>query len=152
MATSTLIQSLDLTYSDGISTGVTPSNRSQEETFISSGVISVGDWVAFDATAPGAGKVVVVNRAAVIAIGNPLVVGVAKTAATAAGQKVKVVVSGFATAWCAGGIVAGTPLAAAEAVAGQAGIADATTVVVAGVALGTPDAAGQTAVWVYKKL
>jgi len=126
MATSTNIQYLN---SSGISelgatvqVGASTSNRRQVETFISGGVIAAGDWVAFDTSATGATKMLTVTTAALTALGNALIVGVALEAATAAGQQVEVVVSGFAgTAAVANAVVAaGVPLGVVAGTAGRA--------------------------------
>lgn len=150
MATSTLIQSLDLTFSDGTIVGNTPSNRRQIETFIAGGTITAGDWVAFDTTQTGAERVATVVQAGVVATGNPLAAGVAVRGA-ASGEKVDVVVAGLATnANVDGAVVAGSPLSAGAAVAGRAGIATAASIVVCGVAL-EADTANVASVWVYKQ-
>jgi len=94
MATSTLIQKLDV-QADGF--GPSTSNRRQVETFLSGGVIATGDGVQFNTTEANANRVLsVIEATATFANGNPLVVGVALDAATAAGQSVRVIVSGYA--------------------------------------------------------
>jgi len=109
MATSSLIQSLDATYTDGTSVGLTPSNRRIEETFIASSAITVGQWVALDLTVANSDgdkslKVVPADGNAAAGSGPPaitstasIVVGVALTAA-AAGGKVEVVTRGMCEA------------------------------------------------------
>lgn len=99
MATSTNIQYLENTGKDELGATVsikTASDRRQIETFLAGAAITAGDWVQFDTTAVDAGRVLTVIQAgAGFALGNPLVCGVALTAATAAGQKVDVVVAGY---------------------------------------------------------
>jgi hypothetical protein len=106
MATSTLIQSLDGTFADGTSAGLTPSNRRVEEIFIASSTISVGQWVALDLTVANSDgdkslKVVPADGNAAAGAGitstASVVVGVALTAA-AAGGKVEVVTRGMVEA------------------------------------------------------
>lgn len=107
MATSTLIQNLDSTFSDGTSYGTALSDRRQVETFVSNGAITVGQWVALDFTASLSDgdkslKVVAADgnagAGAGIASTASCVVGVALDAATGAGTKVRVVVAGIAEA------------------------------------------------------
>ena len=105
MATSTLIQRLDqsglvtsTTVPGGYTVVTTPdvSNRTQKETFLAGAAITKGEWVAFDTSATGAVKVLtVIQASAAFALGNPLVVGVALNAATAAGERVEVCVPGI---------------------------------------------------------
>jgi hypothetical protein len=110
MATSSLIQSLDATYSDGTtSVGLTPSNRRIEETFIANGTITAGQWVALDLTVANSDgdkslKVVAADGNAAAGAGPPaitstasVVVGVALTGAST-GQRVEVVTRGMCEA------------------------------------------------------
>ena len=155
MATSTNIQYLLASAKDELGATVTlptASNRRQIETFISGGVIAAGDWVAFDTTQTGATKVLTVTTAALTALGNALVVGVALEAASAAGQQVDVVVSGYcAVAAVANAVAAaGVPLGIVGGTAGRAVAAVAADIGNAcGVSLSA--AAGNVAeVFVYK--
>ena len=157
MATSTTIQYLVATgedeFGNTVTLGASPSHRRQIETFIAGGAIAIGDWVQFDTSATGASRVLtVIEAAATFALGNPLVVGVAITAAAAAGDKVDVVVEGY---------VEGASVANAVAAAGVALVVDNTAAGQA-VALAAADTAGPCGVsleaaagnlcdvWVYK--
>lgn len=112
MATSTLIQTLNT------GAGVEASNRSQYETYIASAVITLGDWLAFDASKGSAtahgDKTLFVLRADTGAATSKAVVGVAMESITAAeaaaGKRVKVCISGIAEANCAAGVVPGEAL------------------------------------------
>jgi len=99
MATSTNIQYLESTAKDEfgatVQIGAGTSDRRQVETFLAGAAITAGDWVMFDTAATGAARVLTVIQATFAATGRPLTVGVALNAATAAGQKVDVVVSGY---------------------------------------------------------
>lgn len=159
MATSTLIQRLDqsalvtsTTVPGGYTVVTTPdvSNRTQKETFLAGGAITAGDWVAFDTSATGATRVLTVVQAANVALGNPLVVGVALNSASVAGAKVDVCVSGYvASANVDGAVVAGSPLTV-DTTAGRAHIAATGDISICGVAL-EADVANVAAVWVYKQ-
>jgi hypothetical protein len=139
MATSTLIQRLDTnalvpssTIPGGYDIVTTPdvSNRRQVETFILGGTVTVGDWVALDASKSGAEKALIVVEAGAAANGNPLVIGVvlssAETTGTlTTGDRVNVIVAGYAaSANTNGGPVAGQPLVV-QTVAGAADAAGA---------------------------
>ena len=90
MATSTLVQFLEA--GEPAST----SNRRQTETFIAGAAITAGDWVQVDTSQTGVNKVLfAIQASAAFANGNPLVVGVALTAAAAAGDTVEVCIAGF---------------------------------------------------------
>jgi hypothetical protein len=98
MATNTTIQYLENTAKDELGATVsikTASDRRQIETFIAGAAITAGDWVMFDTSATDAGRVLTVIQATFAATGQPLTVGVALNSATAAGQKVDVVVAGY---------------------------------------------------------
>jgi len=99
MATSTNIQYLVGSAKDELGAtvqiGAGTSNRRQIETFIAGAAITSGDWVMFDTSATGANRVLTVIQATFAATGRPLTVGVAINAATAAGDKVDVVVDGY---------------------------------------------------------
>ena len=157
MATTQIIQYLETSQVTGLGVsapvGASTMDRSQVETFLAGGVISAGDWVAFDTTKTGANRVLYVVQAATVAtVGNPLVVGVALEAAAAAGAKVNVVVSGYvASASVDAATVAGSPLCGPINTAGRADInVAATTSGLCGVAL-EADTANYAAVWVCKK-
>jgi len=116
MATSTLIQYL----AEG-QAGDT-SHRRQVETFLANGAITKGDWVQVDTTKTGADRMLfVIEAAAGTATGNGLVVGVALTT-VAAGQRVDVVVQGYAEGASVANAVggAGVPLVVDNTAAGQA--------------------------------
>jgi len=120
MATSTLIQAL-ITEADG-SSGST-SNRTQSETFLANGTITLGDWVAFDTSKTGSDRALYVIRAAGVAtVGSAACIGVALESAVAGGQ-IRVCVGGYcASANVAGAVVAGSPLVGPIGTAGQAAI------------------------------
>ncbi len=152
MATSTLIQFISAGEAASVS------NRRQIETFLAGGTIAAGDWVAFDLSQTGADKVLYAVQSPASA-GSPIGIGVA-LAAAAAGDKVDVVVDGYAgTANVASGTAAGSAImlsgtagraAAATYVAdGSGGAADALPAI-CGVAL-TLAAANVAEVWVYKQ-
>lgn len=101
MATSSLIQYLNTTDAvTGAQLGVTPSDRLKVETFVCSAAISVGQVVALDVTkmatdsTGGLTSVTVLPADYNSATVQKVVVGVAKTATTAAGQLVQVIVRG----------------------------------------------------------
>jgi len=162
MATSTLIQRLDqsalttsTTVPGGYTVVTTPdvSNRTQKETFLAGAAITKGDWVQFDTSATGAVRVLTVIQAAANGLGNPLVVGVALNAATAAGERVEVIVSGYyETANVANAVAAaGVALTVEAAGVGQAVALTAADVGPAcGVTLGAP-VANVAPVWVFKR-
>jgi len=98
MATSTNIQYLVATGKDELGATVsikTASDRRQIETFLAGAAITAGDWVMFDTAATDAARVLTVVQATFVSTGQPLTVGVALNSATAAGQTVDVVVSGY---------------------------------------------------------
>jgi amino acid permease len=149
MATSTLLQKLD-PVADGF--GATTSHRRQTETFIANGTIAAGDWVAFDTSKTGADRVLNVIAAVGGALGTGLVVGVSLEAA-AAGDRVNVVVAGYAEGASVANAVAaaGVALVVDATAAGQAVAIAATDLAPAcGVSL---EAAGGNVcdVWVYKQ-
>jgi len=165
MATSNLIQNLDATAFEssktvpGSYTAVsTPdvSNRRQVETFIAGATVAVGDWLMFDTSKTGAARVLTVIQATAVATGNPLVVGVCLGSAESdglltAGNKINVVVGGYAEAVNVNAaVVAGSPLSVV-ATAGRADVATAADVPVCGVALEADSPVNKAAVWVYKR-
>ena len=146
MATSTLIQFLEPGEK------AATSNRRQVETFLASGAIAIGDWVAFDDSQTGADKMLFVEESTASA-GGGLVCGVAISAATAADDKIDVVIGGFvAVAQIVGAITAGDPLRQSATV-GAADAATAGAEAVIGVALTTLAGPGAATaeVWVYNR-
>ena len=118
MATSTLIQSLDATYSDGTTSTGLPSHRRQVETFIAGGTIAAGDLVTFDTTKTGSTRVLYVVQTPATA--GALVIGVALAAAVSGG-KVQVVVEGYVeNANVVTGVLKGEGLTTSGATAGRA--------------------------------
>lgn len=153
MATNTLIQKLPATGETF--TTLEGSNRRQVETFLASAAITAGDWVMFDTGKTGPERVIYVKQALKVALGNPAVVGVALEAAAAAGDRIKVVVSGYAEgANVASAVTIGQPVTVtdtgAAGVNGRAMLAAAADISNAcGVALENA-AANKCDVWVYK--
>lgn len=149
MATSTLLQKLD-PVADGF--GATTSHRRQTEMFIAGGAIAAGDWVMFDTSKTGADRVLNVIEAVGGGTGTGLVVGVS-TQAAAAGERVKVVVAGYAEGASVANAVAaaGIALVVDATAAGQAvAIAAGDLAPACGVSLEA--AAGNVCdVWVYKQ-
>lgn len=122
MATNTLIQYLEGTDSAGTALDGTQMHRRQTETFLAGGAIAKGDWVQLDTGKTHAERVLyVIEATAGFANGNALVVGVALGAASA-GEKVRVVVSGYAEGASVANAVAaaGVPLVVDNTQAGQA--------------------------------
>ena len=88
------------------------------EVFISGGAFSAGDWVMLNTSSSDSDRVATCIKASTsFSTGNPLVVGVALEAATAAGQKIKVVTRGY---------VEGANVATAVNAAGLALVVDGT--------------------------
>lgn len=105
----------------GAGVGGDVSDRSLVQTYLSNGVIAIGDAVAFDATKSGADRALyVIEAAGVATVGNSGVIGVAKTAATAAGQEIEVYVQGYCpAASVAAATVAGSALIGPIGTAGR---------------------------------
>ena len=145
MATSTLVQFLAPGEAGDTS------HRRQTETYIAGGTIVAGDVVAFDAGGQtNADRALYVTQAGIVGTGNGLAAGVALNAA-AAGEAVRVVVSGYAeNVNCAAGVAAGAVLTAAGTVAGQVEAAANTDLAVFGVAL-EAEAGGTIDLIVYKR-
>jgi hypothetical protein len=101
MATQNWLQKLDGETSFGASAG----NRRKMEEFIANDTIAVGDIVAFDTSKTGADRVLYITKAALVANGNGLAVGVSMDVATA-GQRCRVVVGGYAESVTAHGAMA----------------------------------------------
>ena len=145
MATSNLLQRLDgeTLY------GESASNRRTIEEFVANGTIALGDVVAFDTSKTGADRVLYITRAAIVALGNGLAVGVSLDAVTA-GDRCRVVVSGYAGSVLSNGVVAlGDMLTAAPTA-----LASVTTRVVAdvGPAFAVALEAGpDPACWIYPR-
>jgi len=115
MADSTLIQSLI------IGATADQSHRRQIETFLAGGTIVAGDVVSSEPSKTGPDKALYVIQAANVATGNALAIGVALDAA-AAGDRVRVVVSGYVEGVnCTAGTIgaAGLALSAGKGAAGQ---------------------------------
>lgn len=127
-------------------------NRSFVQTFLAGAAIAVGDVVAMDTTQSGADRALyVIEAAGVATVGNPAVLGVAKTAATAAGQEVEVYTQGYCPAASVNGsVVAGSPLIGPIGTAGRAEIEvpGTTTGRVFGVAL-EADTANVAAIYIF---
>ena len=164
MATSTLLQKLDR-VTDPLVTGTVGSttstmDRAQTETFLTSSAVAAGDWVQFDVALAGlslADRVLFVKTATLLALGNPLVCGVALKAVTgtaAAPARVQVVVAGLApSARVAAATAQGAPLAVvAAAGTGLTNVA-ANIAPVCGIALEAEGtySAGFAPVWVIKQ-
>jgi len=151
MATSTLLQSLDLTDSSGAAIGVTPSNRRQIETYISGGTIAAGDLVAFDFSQASDGEVAGTVIAADSTSTNSIaVVGFALNAAST-GDKVDVTVAGIHVSANVNAAVAKGDRLSISAVAGQADTyVNSDTVPVIGYAL-EDDTANVASVMVIKQ-
>ena len=122
MATSTLIQRL----STGDSSAA--SHRRQVETFVTgadvaSNPIVAGDVVMWDVSASAGGdRLLTVIQSELKALGQTKACGVAIDGSSVAGEKVRVVISGYAVANCAadtGTIVAGDPLVASVVTDGE---------------------------------
>ena len=120
MATSTLVQLLANEAEGG---SASTSHRTQSETFIANGTITLGDWVAFDTSKTGSDRALYVIQAAGVAtVGSAACIGVALASAVAGGQ-IRVCVSGYAEkANVAGAVVAGSPLVGPIGTGGQAAI------------------------------
>ena len=153
MATATTIQYLPNTATSELGGSVaikTQSNRRQIESFTANGVIAVGDWVAFDTTVTDAARMSTVVAAAVVALGNQLVCGVA---ITAAGDIVQVVVDGYVEGVnVAAGTASGVGLVVGIGASGRARVIVAADIAPAcGVTLEGADAVLNTCdVWVRK--
>jgi hypothetical protein len=104
MASATYLQSLDATYEDGTSRGVTPSNRRQIETFIASDAkatpIAIGDVVCFK-FAHGNDPGTATLHAAKAPAGKHCM-GVALSAADEDNQEIEVCISGVCEAAVSG--------------------------------------------------
>jgi hypothetical protein len=99
-------------------------NRSTTEFFLAGGAIAIGDAVTWDDSQTGANRTLYVIEAETVAtVGNPGVIGVAKTAAAAAGDVVEVYTKGYCpTASVAAATVAGSALIGPIGTAGQLAI------------------------------
>jgi len=120
MATSTLIQYLESVDGSGVALSGEISHRRQVETYLSGGAVTAGDVVMFDTSAAGAARALTVVQCANTATGEPRAAGVALDSAAGAGEKVRVVVAGYAEdVNSAAGVLLGEPLSAGKAAAGQ---------------------------------
>jgi hypothetical protein len=108
MATSTIVQ--HLSPGDGAGT----SNRREIETFLGSSTFAAKDWVALDRTKTDADRCLYVTPVSG-AVNAFDVIGVALDACTAAGNKVRVVTSGYVEG---ANVQTGTPAGAALYVSG----------------------------------
>jgi len=95
MATATYLQKLDITDSEGNALSVDTSNRRQIETFVADGVIGLGDLVTFDVTNGGGSECTI---KVIEAPANKSAIGVALDAAAAAGDDIRVCISGICEA------------------------------------------------------
>ena len=128
MATSKLLQSLDATFSDGTTRGITPSSRTQIETFIASQTIAANDLVALDIDNADIGKRVLNIKKADQSAPERVAVGFALDAGDA-GDPIRVTISGYHkeanvktyNAAVPEGVVQGAPFHV-SAVAGQADV------------------------------
>lgn len=115
------MQTQYLVPGEGVDTG----DRSIVKTFLAGGAIAIGDAVAYDASKTGADRVLyVIEAAGVATLGNSGVIGVAKTAAAAAGNAVEVYMPGSycPVASVAAATVAGSALIGPIGTAGQLAI------------------------------
>ena len=120
MATSTLVQLLANEAEGG--TAAT-SHRTQSETFIANGAITLGDWVAFDTSKTGSDRALYVIRAAGVAtVGSQACIGVA-LATAGIGDQIRVCTAGYVdSANVAATTVAGSALIGPIGTAGRAEI------------------------------
>jgi hypothetical protein len=101
--------------------GVDTGDRSTVQTYLAGAAIAIGDAVQFDLSQTGANRTLYVLEAAGVAtVGSSAVIGVAKTAAAAAGDPIEVYVKGYCpVASVAAATVAGTPLIGPIGTAGR---------------------------------
>lgn len=123
MATTQIVQYLGTSQTTGLGVsapvGGSTSDRSQVETFLAGAAITAGDFVVFDTSKTGANRVLYVIQSPATA-GQSIVVGVALNSATAADQKVDVVVSGYvASANVVTGVLKGESITTSGATAGR---------------------------------
>ena len=96
MATNTLLQSLNDSANQAT---IDSSNRRQVETYLASAAIAAGDAVCFDASKTNASdKALYVLKASTNAATSKCFVGIAIEAAAAAGDRIKVCISGICIA------------------------------------------------------
>lgn len=103
MASATYLQSLDATYEDGTSRGVTPSNRRQTEIYLAAESLAIGDVVTFDYGNADDGKKTLYVKKASKAAAKRNAIGVVLEAANSAGlftvnEPIRVVIGGIASA------------------------------------------------------
>ena len=171
MATNTLIQKLyaadeidssKSTY-NADSLLASQSNRRQIETFMAAAAVVANEIVMVTPSlSTGANQVMRVTKCGADANGNPRAVGVALHAA-AAGEPVKVVISGYATVKASGAVAAGDRLLATQAGGDGSVVAEAVydfatpeantlSHLVFGVALDAKDAVTNLVnIWVYNR-
>ena len=120
MASATYLQSLDATYEDGTSRGVTPSNRRQTEIYLAAETLAIGDVVTFDYANADDGKKTLYVRKASKAAAKRNAIGVVLEAANSAGlftenEPIRVVIGGIATAQVEGKDASGnSPIAVGD--------------------------------------
>jgi len=103
MASATYLQSLDSTYEDGTSRGVTASNRRQIETYLAAETLAIGDVVTFDYANADDGKKTLYVKKASKAAAKRNAIGVVLEAANSAGsftvnEPIRVVIGGIVSA------------------------------------------------------
>ena len=103
MASATYLQSLDATYEDGTSRGVTPSNRRQIETYLAAESLAIGDVVTFDYANADDGKKTLYVKKASKAAAKRNAIGVVLAAASSDGSldtdaPIRVVIGGVVSA------------------------------------------------------
>ena len=148
MATSTLLQSLDL---DANQMGVTASNRRQVESFIAGEAIAANDLVCLDfSQSQDADKVVVIKKADSTAAETVAAIGFALNAA-AANEVCRVTIAGIHVSANVDGTTAKGDRLKVSATAGRAGVyANTDTVPIIGYAV-EDDTANVATVFVIKQ-
>lgn len=121
--------------------------RSERETFLASAAIAAGDWVSFDLAKTTTDQVLYVKTGVATALGAA-VCGVA-LAAAAAGERVVVVTSGYASAKVTGSTAEGSPLSV-DTTDGTGTLADASNAIICGQALNA-ESGGLAPCWVFKR-
>jgi hypothetical protein len=77
-----------------LDSGISAVQRSETEVFLASGTVTAGDWVSFDISKTGTDKVLYVKKCVKVALGAPLVCGVALETVVS-GAAVKVCIAGY---------------------------------------------------------
>lgn len=145
MATETYFNKIDAGDAPGVA------NRREVASFYASAAITAGDFVMFDTSKTGSERMNYVLQADTVALGNPLVCGVALDAATAAGQIVRVVIAGYVEgANVADAVAKGEPITVGTT-AGQGRKSAAADLTNAhAIALEDADASNDCDIWVIK--